>query len=377
MPNVSPAALSEDIRSVIVFTAEIGQLGGAERSLLALARWFYEQGKPMLLLTYFDHCNFLQYADFPLRLTVLQPSGGARAKIEALREYLRGWQGSPPLASSYQPTLHTILSGRRHFHSLMHDTAALIQPPETRTWKDKLRISFSNRIIRHGFARGNRMIVTSEFLQQDCWRDFRVRADIARMGGLAPASAFRKRPVGAALRALSVCRIEGNKRVDWMIDAFKELESAETPLSQRVDWRLDLAGQGSLLETMRSRVQELGLAHRIHFHGFVPDAELDALYEEANLFLMPAVQGYGIPAIEALERGSPVVLHRESGVSDLLLQTPWAAVIHGGKEEMRPKLEGMIDWLLRNEHLSADPPPRLPTENEWAARVAQLCGYTG
>ena len=35
---------------------------------------------------------------------------------------------------------------------------------------------------------------------------------------------------------------------------------------------------------------------------------------------MPAVQGYGIPAIESLQRGIPVLLHRESGVSDILLE---------------------------------------------------------
>ncbi len=160
-----------------------------------------------------------------------------------------------------------------------------------------------------------------------------------------------------------------------MLDALAALEQAPVPLSARTNWRLDLAGKGSQLEAMAARARELGLQDRIHFHGFVSDLELEAFYDRAHLFLMPAVQGYGIPAIEALERGIPVLLHRDSGVSDILLDTPWAAVLTGGPDEMASRLAQMCDWLLRNGHLTAPAPPQLPTEDTWAERVATLCGY--
>ena len=44
----------------------------------------------------------------------------------------------------------------------------------------------------------------------------------------------------------SVCRIEANKRIDWILRSLAELEQAETPLSTRIDWRLDLAGFNNL-----------------------------------------------------------------------------------------------------------------------------------
>jgi hypothetical protein len=89
---------------------------------------------------------------------------------------------------------------------------------------------------------------------------------------------------------------------------------------------------------------------------------------------MPAVQGYGIPAIESLQRGIPVLLHRESGVSDILLETPWATVITGGPETATAALSAAVDGVLASRH-HAVLLPKLPTEDEWAAQVAHLCGW--
>ncbi len=373
-----PRVASAGDLSIPLFVPEIEQLGGAERSLLALARHLYSRGRNAHLLTYIDHCNFAQYADLPLRIDVLGPDRSVKAKITALRRYLAARPANAPavLASGYQPALHLVLAGTNHFHCLMHDTPTLFGDEGTRSLKGRLRIAISNRIIGYGFRRGHgRMIVTSEFLRDDCRRQFGVTADIVRMGGMGQPCSFRRRPVRDQLRLLSVCRIEPNKRIDWMLDALAALEAAPRPLSSRIDWRLDLAGKGALLEPMRRRVEELRLAGRVVFHGFVPDSELEALYDQAHGFLMPAVQGYGIPAIEALQRGIPVLLHRESGVSDILLDTPWATVLTGGPEEMTPKLAAMIEFLLINGQMTAPPPPDLPTEEQWAEQVIQLCGY--
>jgi glycosyltransferase involved in cell wall biosynthesis len=141
-----------------------------------------------------------------------------------------------------------------------------------------------------------------------------------------------------------------------------------------MDWRFDVVGTGSQVEEMRLLAEGLGLGQRVRFHGYVGDNDLDALYAEAHLFLMPAVQGYGIPAVEALARGVPVLLHRESGVSDILLETPWATVIEGGEEGMLPGLEQAVDGVMRGVPWEAAL-PELPTEDAWAERVATLCGW--
>lgn len=361
-----------------IFISEIEQFGGAERSLLALSHWLSQRDLANRLVTYVDHCNLARYASHSIEVIELKPAPGPMAKIRALRRYLQNQPANSPkpLLSGYQPALHATLAGMRGFHVLMHDTPSLFGDEQVRSLAGKARISLSNRIIGHGLRRGGKTIVTSEYLQNECRKDFGVRAEILRMGGASSFNTtFSVRPVTDQLRLFSVCRIEANKRIDWMLRSLADLEQGAAPLSSRVDWRLDLAGKGSLIPALREMAASLGIADRIHFHGFVTDSDLEDHFARAHLFLMPAVQGYGIPAIEALNRGIPVLLHRESGVSDILRETPWATVLTGGEDRMTYALRSAIEGVLQGQHLEA-PPPQLPTEQEWAERVARLCGWT-
>jgi glycosyltransferase involved in cell wall biosynthesis len=361
-----------------ILITEIEQFGGAERSVLALARWLHQRNLPCHIVTYADHCNLAQFATHPLPIVVLGETGVLR-RITALRRYFRSLPANSPrpLASGYQAALHSTLAGMRGFHTLMHDTPSLFSDAATRTLPGCLRIAVSNRIIAHGLSSGGNTIVTSQYLRAECLRDFHIEANLARMGGLTlSGSLFRIRPVppGGPLRMLSVCRIEANKRIDWLLRALAELEATTPPLSQWTDWQFDIAGSGPQLAPLRELTAQLGLAGRVHFHGFVPDSDLQALYDRAHLFLMPAVQGYGIPAIESLQRGIPVLLHRDSGVSDILLETPWATVLTGGPESLIAALASAVDGVLDGRHHAA-PQPHLPTEDEWASQVAHLCAW--
>jgi len=357
-----------------ILTGEIAQFGGGERSIVALSRWLYQHNVPNHLVAYNNRCNLAQYATHPLQIVELNPAPGVRNKVAALRSYFRQYPTPKPLVSGYQPTLHATLAGVRGLHSLMHDTPTLFSDFAVRTAKSKVRIAVSNRIVGHGLRSGGTTIVTSEYLRSECRKDFNVDAKIARMGGLPPASVPRIRTVTNQLRLFSVSRIGPNKRVDWMIRGLAALEREATPLSSRIDWRLDLAGQGPLIPALTQMAQDLGIGSRIHFHGFVSDAELELLYVEAHLFLMPAIQGYGIPAIESLQRGIPVLLHRDSGVSDILLDTPWATVLTGREDRMNAALSTAIDGVLEGKHHNVAQ-PHLPTEDEWAERVASLCHW--
>jgi glycosyltransferase involved in cell wall biosynthesis len=365
----------------IVLT-EIEQFGGAERSIVALSRWLYRQGLPNHIVTYIDRCNLAQYATHPMQVVELKPGPGPRKKIASLRHYFKRQPAlSPkPLLSGYQPALHGTLAGVRGFHTLMHDTPSLFGDEAIRTAGTKLRIALCNRIIGYGLRSGGNTIVTSDYLRSECRKDFHIEAKIARMGGLSSHAEDggsltpRIRPVEDQLRIFSVCRIEPNKRIDWILRSLAALERSATPLSSRIDWRLDLAGKGSLIPSLREMADSLGIGSRIHFHGFVSDDDLEHFFGQAHLLLMPAVQGYGIPAIESLQRGIPVLLHRESGVSDILLDTPWATVLTGGENQMTGALRSAIDGVLEGRHHRIAQPP-LPTEESWAKQVATLCGW--
>jgi len=368
-------AIEVPANSCVLFQPEVEAMGGAERSLQALSRWLATQSISNELVLYVDHVGVAKHADHALTVVELKPQMRVRKKIAALRKYFGDRPKQPvPLMSGYQAAMHATLAGVRGFHCLMHDTPDLFEDATGLSAKERVRRWVSNRIIAHGLRSGGRTIVTSEHLREQTKRLFGVDAEIARMGGLAEEGAFRLRPVKGELRMLSVSRVEVNKRIDWMLRALAEMERGPVPLSSRVDWSLEVTGRGAQLGALQEMAETLGLAGRVLFSGYVSDAALQESYGNAHLFLMPAVQGYGIPTVEALARGLPVLLHRESGVSDILLETPWATVIEGGEEGMLPGLRKAVDAVMLGVQLEA-PLPKLPTEDQWAERVATLCGW--
>ncbi|MEO6923553.1 MAG: glycosyltransferase [Bryocella sp.] len=368
-----PAPLPSPVH--VLFQTEFEAMGGAERSLLALSRWLHQHNRPHILLTYIDHCNIASHAAHPVNVVELRPAMKARAKIAALKRYIREYPPlDAPLLSGYQSSMHAALAGLGRTHCLMHDTPDLFEVAHQLTLQQRARRWLSNRIVARNLRSGGHTIVTSEHLQSEVQHLFGVHADIVRMGGLASAHTFTPRRVDTTLRLLSVSRLEDNKRIDWLLRALAALELSSSPLSTRIDWHFDILGKGSQLIALQSLATSLGIASRVHFHGYVTDEQLENFFAQTHLFLMPAVQGYGIPAVEALARGIPVLLHRDSGVSDILTDTPWATIVDGGETNLLPALTSAIDHVLRDEHLTAPPPP-VPTEEEWAERVATLCDW--
>jgi glycosyltransferase involved in cell wall biosynthesis len=81
---------------------------------------------------------------------------------------------------------------------------------------------------------------------------------------------------------------------------------------------LVLAGaDGGLLEPLREYAQELGLAARVHFAGHVDDVYVPALIAGATCLVVPSrLEGFGLPALEALACGTPVVHSGRGGLRE-------------------------------------------------------------
>jgi glycosyltransferase involved in cell wall biosynthesis len=375
--NQSDPTQSASRGSRIILIAEIEAFGGAERSCLALSRWLYEHQLRHHFVLYKDHVNLARMASHPIRVVELKPRMRAVSKVKALRNYLKSVdeKSLKLLASGFQPALHAGLAGSKGFHTLMHDTPSLIgQNARQHGPSAKLRTRLTNWSMGRALRSGGRTMVTSEYLRQECHDLYSINADIVRMGGMIDKLNFKVRPVEGQLRMLSVSRIEPSKRIDWILRGLGMLENATPKLSTTVPWHLDVVGKGSALEGVKILSQDLGLGERVQFHGFLSDEELEQKYSLAHLFLMPALQGYGLPALESLYRGIPVLLHRESGVSDILLNTPWATVIRGGEESISEGLSSAVDTVVSGR-LANVPLPSLPTEDEWAEKVATICGW--
>jgi len=84
-------------------------------------------------------------------------------------------------------------------------------------------------------------------------------------------------------------------------------------------WPLVIAGKpGWLYEPIFQRVAELGLQNLVHFTGFFPDDDLPALCSAATLLAMPSrYEGFGLPVLEAMACGTPVVCSNTSSLPEV------------------------------------------------------------
>ncbi len=77
--------------------------------------------------------------------------------------------------------------------------------------------------------------------------------------------------------------------------------------------------KGWLYEEIFTKVKKLGLESRVIFTGFVPDEELPAFYEQAQcLVLVSLYEGFGLPVLEAMHYGCPVVASNVSSLPEIV-----------------------------------------------------------
>ncbi|MCX6771826.1 MAG: glycosyltransferase family 4 protein [Candidatus Micrarchaeota archaeon] len=82
--------------------------------------------------------------------------------------------------------------------------------------------------------------------------------------------------------------------------------------------RFLVVGEGGLLPRLISLSIELGIADRVSFWGFVPENEKRSIYSMCDVYVMPSVsEPFGISALEAMASGTPCIISKNSGVSEI------------------------------------------------------------
>jgi glycosyltransferase involved in cell wall biosynthesis len=131
---------------------------------------------------------------------------------------------------------------------------------------------------------------------------------------------------GAERRLLCVGRLIPIKGHIVLLRAFAEAKR-ELP-----DLRLDIAGRGPLEPALKALAQELGIAESVHFLGHV--SPIQGAIERSEVVVVPSMgEGFGMVALEAMERARPVIAAEIGGLGELVQDGETGLLVPPGEAE--------------------------------------------
>ncbi len=125
-----------------------------------------------------------------------------------------------------------------------------------------------------------------------------------------------------------VGRLVYEKGVHVLLDAVPQV-LAEVPNARFV-----IAGDGYYASVLREKAASMGLGRAVAFAGRISDEERDALYAAADVAVFPSLyEPFGIVALEAMARGTPVVASDTGGLAEVVRHEETGLKVYSGSAD--------------------------------------------
>jgi glycosyltransferase involved in cell wall biosynthesis len=168
----------------------------------------------------------------------------------------------------------------------------------------------------------DRVIAISRAARDDLVRTLRLppaRVDVTHLGvrldeTVPPTPEMELRQslgLGDAPFVLCVAQVRPHKNIGGLVEALARLADERTNL-------VVVGPHTGHEEELRARAARLGVDRRVHLPGWVSDPDLEGLYRAAACFALPSFEeGFGLPILEAMRRGTPVACSDASSLPEV------------------------------------------------------------
>ncbi len=128
----------------------------------------------------------------------------------------------------------------------------------------------------------------------------------------------RRTPTDGKWRIVQAARLVPKKGLVTALKAFARFAG------QYPEATFTIAGEGPMDEALQREAQQLGIAERVNFTGFLSQKALSALFASCHIFLHPSetaqgdVEGVPNAMLEAMASGLPVVATHHGGIPEVI-----------------------------------------------------------
>lgn len=199
-------------------------------------------------------------------------------------------------------------------------------PPSVSAYQTLGRI-YRRYVVPRVVDRAHRLVTVSEYSRRQICELFRVDEDAVQVipNSLGP-DWYGHEPVPRSARKRYLFAVGGeapSKNMPRLIQAFARLRQMLGP--HAADVTLRVAGiKPAQHDHFRRLAARSGVSEQVVFESFVGEEALRKLYREAWLFTMPSLyEGFGIPLLEAMASGTPVVCSNTSSLPEVACGAGW------------------------------------------------------
>ncbi len=199
----------------------------------------------------------------------------------------------------------------------IHDVSFLTHLP---FYSRRMRLFYGYR-IRHTVQNAKLILTVSEASQRSIVRHLHVPADrIMVHPPSPPVTADQGIQIEGHPHLLYIGNLEPKKNIDGMLEAFNLVQDKK-------GHRLLLLGRLRGPRSWRSRLQRLiNDSEDIEYRGYVPDEHIPGYLAHATgLVLVSHVEGFGLPAMDALANGIPVLISRDAALNEVCGESAFVA----------------------------------------------------
>ncbi len=304
---------------LIIFTAQLSTIGGVERTLIDKANYMAAEGHEVLFVTidhgsapyFYDIDSRVRHIDLGLSYSRRFMYPDYKRLMYCLRTKIHLRSKLKKELCSFKPDL--VIIATPNTEDYLYDVQSISKQYGAKVIVEShlasayhfVTDSFIEKLMRFFFnpmraIRNADLLVTLTDGDMKCWKSKGVPNVVVLPNPLTFSIVDNTCHPKEAGRIICVSRLEKQKRIDRLIDAFALL-SDKYP-----SWNVDVFGEGSLYEALNDYISRKNLVGRIILHS--PTCSIvDEYLKSQFLVLSSDYEGFGLIIIEAMACGIPVV----------------------------------------------------------------------